>query len=80
MNNTKSFVKVKAEFDLDGNITPISFIWENGREYELDRVITSCRSASLKSGGLGIRYTCRVRNRIVYLYLEEDRFWFMETP
>jgi hypothetical protein len=36
-----------------------------------------CRAASLKAGGVGMRYTCMVRNHQTYLFYEDGR-WFME--
>jgi hypothetical protein len=35
------------------------------------------RLRSLKGGGLGIRYTCRIRGKQVYLFDEEGK-WFVE--
>lgn len=73
----KVFVSVLADFDADGNLIPISFVWEDGRRYTIDRILDVRRAASLKAGGCGIRYTCRVRGKQTYLFREEDR-WFME--
>lgn len=76
-NPDKIYLSVKAVFYPDGGCRPTAVIWEDGREYEINRVTDIRRAASLKAGGIGIRYTCRVGNREVYLFLEEDR-WFME--
>jgi len=73
----KVFVTVTAEFDPEGRLTPLSFVWEDGHRYEIDRVLDTRRAASLKAGGMGLRYTCRVRGIQTYLFLEEGR-WFME--
>jgi len=73
----KVIVSVNVQFDTEGNLTPLSFVWEDGRRYEIDRVLDVRRAASLKAGGMGIRYTCRVRGRQTYLFLEEN-IWFME--
>ena len=43
-----------------------------------DRILDIRRAASLKAGGTGIRYTCRIRGREKYLWLEETR-WFIEA-
>ncbi|MBS4022842.1 MAG: hypothetical protein KGZ79_10570 [Dethiobacter sp.] len=56
---------------------PISFWWENGRRYSIDRVTDICRATSLNAGGSGIRYTCHVLGRQIYLFYEVDR-WFIE--
>ena len=34
--------------------------------------------ASLKAGGAGIRYTCRIDGKLTHLFLEGDR-WFVEA-
>lgn len=76
-NPDKIYVSVKAVFYPDGGFQPTSLIWEDGREYVIDKVTDIRRAASLKAGGTGIRYTCKMENKQIYLFLEEDR-WFME--
>lgn len=73
----KVFIEVSATFSTEGELTPQSFVWEDGIRYEIDKVYNCKRSASLKVGGQGMRYSCRVKSRQVYLFLEEGR-WFME--
>ena len=76
-NESKVYVKVDALFFPDGRLLPVAFWWENARRYSIDQVTDVCRAASLKAGGVGIRYTCMVHGRQTYLFYEEDR-WFME--
>lgn len=73
----KVYVAVSARFDTEGRILPFSITWEDGREYEIDRVLDVRRAASLKAGGAGIRYCVRIGWTETYLFLEEDR-WFVE--
>lgn len=73
----KVFVKVLAEFDSEGQVRPVSVTWEDGRVFEVDRVTDARRAVSLKAGGTGMRFTCIIRNKQVYLFYEEPR-WFME--
>ena len=70
-------LQVNADFDLDGNIRPRAITWEDGREFEIDQVLDVRRAASLKAGGLGIRYLCRIRGKEVKLFNDEGH-WFME--
>jgi len=35
------------------------------------------RAASLKAGGSGIRYTCRIGKKDAYLYYEDPK-WFVD--
>ena len=75
--NPKVYVSVTAEFGVDGQLRPLTITWEDGRIYEIDRVLDIRRAASLKAGGAGIRYTCRIQGKVTYLFLENDR-WFVE--
>jgi len=74
----KVFVDVTATFSKDGKLLPRSFVWEDGRRYEIDKVLDSRRAASLKAGGQGQRYRCRVSGREIYLFLEDGK-WFIES-
>ena len=64
----KVFVEVTARFDTEGKITPLSLLWEDGTVYEIDRVLDVRRAASLKAGGMGIRYTVRINGKQSYLF------------
>lgn len=65
----KVYVDVVAEFSKDGCLVPISFLWEDGRKYYIDKVQKVERCASRKAGGVGIRYTCMVQGRESHLLL-----------
>lgn len=68
------------------NLTPKSFVWEDGSVYEIQRIKDVRRAASLKAGGVGQRYTCVVDGREVYLSLRTppiplaDRMGFSFSP
>lgn len=73
----KVFVDVTAVFSKEGILVPISFVWEDGERYEVDKILDCRNAASLKAGGCGVRYTCRVCGKETFLFLEDNR-WFME--
>ena len=73
----KVFVKVTASFDTDGRITPLSLEWEDGRLYTIDRITDLRRAASLKAGGMGLRYTVIINGKQSYLFYEGPN-WFVE--
>jgi len=73
----KVYVTVTALFKVDGTILPISIEWEDGRNYEIDKIIEVRQAASLKVGGQGTRYLCRIQGRESNLFLEGTR-WFVE--
>ncbi len=73
----KVHIEVVAKHDINGNIRPLSLVWSDGRKFPIDRVLDVRQAASLKAGGQGIRYTCRIAGKEVCLFHEEDK-WFIE--
>lgn len=74
---SKEFIAVTAEHRPDGYIRPLSLTWTDGRVYSIDKVLDVRMAPSLKCGGLGMRYTCRIRGKEVYLFCDEGK-WFIE--
>ena len=77
MEKMKVYVEVTAKFDTDGSMMPVSFIWEDGTVYQIDRIKAKERCASRKAGGTGIMYTVMVDGKECHLFYEFDK-WFME--
>ena len=79
---SKIIVDVIAHNSVEGVITPLQIIWKDGQKYTIDKVSDRRRAASLKAGGYGIRYTCRINGQIKYMWLEElpdgGTHWFVE--
>ena len=75
----KAYVGVLARIDTEGQLTPLEIMWEDGTRYTIDRVLDVHRAVSQMTGGIGVRYTCRIGGRETYLFYE-DVFgkWFME--
>lgn len=74
----KEFVSVTAKFDCDGNLLPVTLHWKDGRNFEIDRILDIRYAASLKAGGAGIRYSCRIAGKQRYLFLDNNR-WFVDS-
>ena len=74
----KQYISVTAKFDNDGNILPVCINWDDGRTFVIDRITDIRYAASLKAGGAGIRYTCRIKQNEKYLFLEDNR-WFINN-
>lgn len=80
------YIGVHVYFNPDGRIIPHSIVWEDGHEYQIDRVTDIRQAASLKVGGQGDRYTIFVNGRQKYLFFEHspsiaDKItgrWFVE--
>ena len=71
------YLTVTVRFSVDGQFMPRSIEWQAGRVYPIDAVIAKRKAASLKGGGAGICYDCRIANRQIKLFFVRGR-WFME--
>lgn len=70
-------VDVLALMKKEGKLLPQQLIWEDGRKFNIDRVLDIRPAASTKGGGMGIRYLCRIGNKERYLFLDKY-IWFVE--
>ena len=73
----KVFVRVLVEFNEHGQLNPRSVTWDDGRFFEIDKILDVRQAVSLKVGGSGIRYTCRIGKKDAYLYYEDPK-WFVD--
>lgn len=85
MNEAKVYVPVIAAFDVDGTLLPKALTWENGRSYQIDKVLEMRPAAAMKAGGQGDRYTILVNGKQSYLFFERSTQssgnlgrWFVE--
>ena len=68
----KVYVAVKADFTEDGTMLPRIITWEDGEEFEIDRITDIRQAAAMKAGGQGDRYTVMVRGRQSHLFFERS--------
>jgi len=52
-------------------------IQTDGRQFLIDQVSEPVKCASIKSGGIGLRYACRIKQNFLYLYFD-DNIWYYE--
>ena len=76
-NPRKVYLKVRADHLPDGRVLPLMFRAEDGDVVRIDRILDVREAPSIKMGGQGTRYTCRVGDKEIYLFNDRDR-WFME--
>lgn len=72
----KKFISVIAEHDVTGEIKPLNINWD-GRILSIDKIFDIRPAASLKNGGQGIRYKCRICNKDVFLF-NDNGIWFID--
>ena len=68
----KVYVPVEVAFDDRGVMHPTCLVWEDGRKFEIDRVLQVRQAPSLKAGGQGDRYTVRINGRETFLFFEHS--------
>lgn len=77
-NPAKIYVSVRADHLLNGRIRPLMFRAKDGPFVRIDRILDEREAPSLKAGGQGMRYTCRVGEKQLYLF-HDDVYWFIEA-
>lgn len=77
-NPAKIYVSVRADHLLNGRIRPLMFRAKDGPAVRIDRILDEREAPSLKAGGQGMRYTCRVGEKQLYLF-HDDVYWFIEA-
>lgn len=60
-----------------GKIIPLYILWENGKRFEIDKVLDVRLRASTKGGGMGLRYLVRIGQNERFLFLD-GIIWFVE--
>lgn len=74
----KKYIDMIVKHTEEGDLLPLAVWWSTGQLFEIDRVLDMQPCASLKAGGNGIRYLCRIKGQERYIWREEDR-WFVEV-
>ena len=75
----KTYVWVRARTDEDGRITPEAFRIGDA-VLPIARVAERREARATKAGGRGTRYTILVGQTQMYLFMDEDRRWFLPEP
>lgn len=73
------YVDVVTLYAKEGDVIPLKILWSDGTNYDIDKVLDVCKAASLKAGGCGLRYKCRIQGKEKYLFFETyEGKWFVE--
>lgn len=77
MQYVKKYITVGAYHTPEGKTIPKFLIIDDEHKIVIDSLITSCRAASTKVGGSGIRYTVKISGFEKFIYEDEGK-WFIE--
>ena len=78
IKSTKKPVGVYVYVSPEGSVRPLKIRWDD-EHYSVDKIYDICPAASLKAGGFGMRYNCRINGRDTHLYQEDEGTWFIDT-
>ena len=68
----KVYVPVEVQFRSDGVMLPRMITWEDGTNYEIDRVTDIRQAAAMRAGGQGDRYTVLINGKQSFLFFERS--------
>ena len=71
------YISVVAKMNSNGIVEPLKIIWEDDQVFIIDKIVEVRNKASTKGGGMGLRYTVRIKNKERFLFLYKYS-WFIE--
>ncbi len=74
----KKYVSVSAEVEEDGVIRPLRILWDDGRQWEVTKVLHTCTPSHHEFEG--VRYTIKVGRAMKYLYRDGPRWYVGLSP
>lgn len=75
----KVYISVAVDFDCFGQMIPKSLTWEDGHQYEIERLLDVRPSFAARAGGQGDRYTVRIGNQEKHLFFEHNPEYGQKT-
>jgi len=76
-DHPKEYLKVRVDHLPSGRMVPLMFRTEDGERMVIDQIVDVRIAPALKVGGQGTRYTCRVGERLIFLFRDAVG-WFAE--
>jgi len=73
----RTYLEVTMSQKTTGKIVPLSFAWEDGRVFKIDKVLQTRPGNSLKAFAPGWRYYCQTGRKKYYLHYDGER-WYVE--
>ncbi|NCB65202.1 hypothetical protein [Anaerotruncus rubiinfantis] len=74
----KHYVEVDCRFDKDGILIPKRINWDDGRKWEIAKVLHTCDAP--QHNHEGIRYTIKIGRAEKFLYREGSRWYVDYSP
>lgn len=75
----RAYVGVYTYTSPEGKTIPGRIRWEDGNEWQVDRLLDTRPAHATKAGGFGMRYLVRIGQHERALFQLEDGRWFVEV-
>ena len=72
------YVSIVVRFDPEGQIIPLWIEWKNGKQYEIDKILSTQVNPSLRPGANGYRFHVRILGQERTLGYDGRR-WFIDV-
>ena len=73
-------IRVTGESYGSGIVFPATVIWPDGRTFRVERIDSAQERARFATGGIGVRFSCRVEGKNRIIGYEKKGDWFLEKP
>ncbi len=80
VRQARVYVSVVVAFDELGRMIPKVLLWEDGRKYDIERLLDVRPGYAARAGGQGDRYTVRIDGKERYLYFEHNAEYGKQVP
>ncbi len=70
-------ITVIAKMKDSGLVVPLEILWEDGRRFEIDKILDIRKAASTKGGGKGLRFLVTIKGHERFVWFDEN-LWFIE--
>ena len=74
----KQYIDVECRIDRDGIICPVKVLWDDGRSWDVKKVLHTCTASHNEFEG--IRYTIKIGRAEKYLYRDGRRWYVDHSP
>lgn len=73
-------IRVTGESYGSGIVFPATVIWPDGRRFRVEGIDSAQERARFATGGIGVRFSCRIGGKQRVVGYEKKGDWFLEKP
>lgn len=70
-------VAVIAKFPIDGIVKPVAVVWEDGRRFDVEKIVDFTQLPKMDASGFRYIYKCIIAGTDRCIYYNDDK-WYLE--